>query len=631
MNQTSLTKPGGDGQPAAADAGFLLAARIAAVAGVFSLIVCALLLYDYSLRRAKDPHEAALFKDLRLTVAQQPDNEQLKEAVRRLDLELRREYFRQRAFARLGGWLLLGGIAVFLIAAKSAATLRRKLPAPQPQTTFQDLETRWTRLARWSVAALAVVLMAVAVGLSFTARSSLPEEAEELAALLQPSPTAGQDSPQANPAPRADQAPTEGGHRPKVGTGPPEEEIRKMWPRFRGPHGSGVSTYSNVPDSWDELSGKNILWKQPVPLPGLNSPVVWADRVFLSGATRDRREVYCFDTRTGKIVWQQHLLPHPQAGRMREPKSTGYAAPTLSTDGHFVAAIFVDGQLAAFDLDGKPAWHKSLGIPENTYGHASSLATYRDLVLVQIDQGSKKQNKSKLYAFRAATGEKVWEVSRPVVTSWTSPIVISYGGRDQLITVADPWVIGYNPADGTELWRANCIKGESGPSPVFASGMVYAGNEYCQLSAIRADGSGDVTKTHIVWTGEDGLPDVCSPLATDQYLFLLAADTLTCYDAKQGTKLWEEYEAFNYARFTSSPSLVGSRVYLFGELDKEGQQDAEGNTVQFCKSWVLEPGREGCKVVGEGRLDEGCVTSPAFQDRRIYIRGNEHLFCIGEK
>jgi hypothetical protein len=174
MNQTTSTKPGGDGRPPAGDAGLQTAVRTAAVAGVFSLIVCALLLYDYSLRRAKDPHEAAVFKDLRLAVSQQPDNAQLKEAIRGLDLQLREEYFRQRAFARVGAWLLLGGVVVFLVAAKSAATLRRRLPAPQPQTAPGDLETRWTAVARWSVAALAVVLVGVAVGLSLTSRSDLP-------------------------------------------------------------------------------------------------------------------------------------------------------------------------------------------------------------------------------------------------------------------------------------------------------------------------------------------------------------------------------------------------------------------------------------------------------------------------
>jgi outer membrane protein assembly factor BamB len=303
----------------------------------------------------------------------------------------------------------------------------------------------------------------------------------------------------------------------------------------------------------------------------------------------------------------------------------------VATDGRFVFAVFADGELAAFNVDGQPVWRKSLGIPENGYGHASSLTTYRDFVLVQMDQATVKKAKSKLYAFHVATGQKAWEVPRPVGVSWTSPIVISHDGRDQLITCADPWLIAYNPADGKDLWRAKCGFGEAGPSPVFRAGTVYAGNAYSQLSAVAANGSGDVTETHIAWSGEDGLSESASPLATDEYVLLAESGTLTCYDAKDGTVLWEEYEVFDYAVFTSSPSLVGNRVYVFGELDKEDEEDEEGNPVTYCKSWVVEPGREGCKVVAEGQLDEGCVSSPAFQDGRIYIRGKNHLFCIGQK
>ncbi len=624
MSQTTEPTSREDGRPTARGAAYQTAARTAAVAAVFSAIVCGFLLHDYSLRRAQDPHDAASYRMLKLAFAQQPDSQELKAQIRALDEQLRREYFQRRAFARVGGQLLLAGVAILLVATTWAVTLRRELPVPKAQAAPVDTETRWTRIARWGVTAVTIVLAGVGIGLLRGAsRNDLPDDVLQVAALLKPDPAPPSNPPQVSPQ-----------GAPQVAPGPPlpsEDEFRKMWPSFRGPEGAGISAYTNVPDSWDDASGKNIRWKTPVPLPGLNSPVVWGDRVFLSGAIKGRREVYCFDAKTGKLAWQKPVPPHPQAGQMREPEFSGYAASTVATDGRFVFAIFVDGQLAAFDLQGQPLWQKSLGIPENNYGHASSLVTYRDLLLVQLDQGTKKKPKSKLYAFRGATGQKAWEVPRPVAVCWTSPIVISHGGRDQVVTYSDPWVIAYNPADGAELWKASCIMGESGPSPVFSAGIVYAGNTYCQLSAIRADGTGDVTKTHIVWSGEQGLPEVCSPLATSEYVFLLDSGTLTCYDAKDGTILWEEYEAFDYADFTSSPSLVGNRVYLFGDLEKEGETDEEKTPLLYCKSWIVEPSRQGCKIVAEGQLGESCVTSPAFQDGCIYIRGDTHLFCIAEK
>ncbi|MFW5693311.1 MAG: PQQ-binding-like beta-propeller repeat protein, partial [Thermoguttaceae bacterium] len=291
---------------------------------------------------------------------------------------------------------------------------------------------------------------------------------------------------------------------------------------------------------------------------------------------------------------------------------TGFAAPTAVTDGRHVFAMFANGDMAAFDYDGKLAWSHSFGIPENVYGHAASLAMHEGLVFVQIDQGYVPEDeKSRLYAMDAATGAVVWEVKRAVPNSWGSPIVVEHDGRWQVITAADPWVIAYNPADGSELWRARCLRGDCGTTPVLAGGLVQIGNEYCQWSAIRPDGTGDVTDTHIAWTAEDGLPDTCSPLATEDLVMLMpSTGYFTGLDAKTGEMLWEvEFDEY----FASSPSLAGDVVYVF---DKEGG------------SWIGRPTGEGCEQVSEGALGEPCVTSPAFQDGRIYIRGEKHLFCI---
>jgi outer membrane protein assembly factor BamB len=591
--------------------GYLLATRIAAVAAVFAIVVCALLLYDYAQRLRKDPLDSPTYKALTDALNQHPTDESLKEQVRTLDRQLRSEYFRQRAFTDVGAVLLIVAVLTFLLSARAAATLRRRIPLPTAQLGPQDREAAWTRIARWAVAATCVVMIGAAVIVILNVKSPLPENDEKLAA--------GLDQPQEN-VPRSE-TPEQQRQKPEapsnVAAEPPpsDADVAKAWPRFRGPGGLGISAYSNVPDAWDAAKGKGIAWKTPVPLPGNNSPVVWGKRVFLSGADQRRREVYCFDADGGKLLWRQNVPGTPQSNS-RPPEvndDTGFAAPTTASDGRRVFAIFANGDLAAFDVAGKPAWAKSLGMPENSYGHASSLTTYKNLLLVQFDQGSSNAPKSRLLAFDSATGNLVRQVDRPVPNSWSSPIVVRFGDRDQLIASGDPWVIAYNPSDFSETWRVKCLRTDIGPSPVSADGRVFVANDNARLSAIRTDGHGDVTTTHVLWKGDDGMPDTCSPLATSEFVFLLTSTgTLTCYDAVKGGVLWaEEFEE----NCSASPSMVGKRLYIIANSGK---------------AWIVEPSRDKCRRIGECNLGEECVTSPAFQDGRIYLRGKKHIFCIGK-
>lgn len=633
--------------PGAAEAQYAAARNTALVAGVFTAMVCAVLLGDFARRTVKDPFEAPEFKALKAELAAAPDDEALKQQVRAVDLELRRRHFRHRRFAAFGAVLLLGGAAATLAAGKWASVLRRRLPRPGPQTGPVDAETGAMELARVGVAALAGVLVGAAAiaGLAFP--SLMPTEDEIAARALPPAPDEGTPSrpPEEKPGPGeaasgSKEKPDEtavahipAAPDPAADRDPafaPDEERAKYWPRFRGPDGSGISAYAAAPTSWDAASGKGIAWKTPVPLPGNNSPVVWKDRVFLSGADEKRREVYSFDAVSGKLLWQRGVPGTPESAA-KPPEvaaDTGFAAPTLATDGRRVFAVFANGDAAAFDFEGRLVWARSLGIPENHYGHAASLETWKDLVFVQIDQGTVKEGKSKIMALRAASGETAWEKKREAAASWSTPLVIGRGAAPQLIATAEPWVMAYNPADGAEIWRARRLSGEHGVSPVVANGVVQVGNEYCKWSAIRADGRGDVTETHVLWTGEDGLPDMCSPLATDKHVMILMTyGTLTCYAAGTGEVLW--IKDFDGVKFTSSPGMAAGRVYLFGEIETD-QDDPEGDPIKHCKTWVLEPGDKEAKELGTCLLDEGCVTSPAFQDGRIYVRGKKHLFCLGE-
>jgi outer membrane protein assembly factor BamB len=590
-----------------------LVLRVGLVAGLFALVVCAGMAWNYSRRLVKDPLEAPAYQKLKAELAHtqkdaslDPAEKQrklasLKEQIRATDLELRRQYFRQLRAIDHGALMLAVGAILALLCVRAAATLRRRLPAPTGQATPRDSETATRRNARWAIAGLAAVMLGLGGWLTIGFHSDVPFPGQPQAAAETAEPAAAA-APASAPAPAAGGLPT-------------DQEMAANWPRFRGPGGTGISAEKGLLTSWDVPSGKGIVWKTPVPLPGNNSVVVWGDQLFLSGATAKARQVFCFDAKDGKLLWAKDAPGTPESTR-QAPKlndDTGFAAATTATDGRRVFAIFANGDLAAFDFQGNTAWSRSLGMPKNDYGLASSLATYKNLLLVQFDQGSDKDGLSRVMGLDTATGKTAWETRRKVPASWSTPIVLQHGGRDQLITTADPWVIAYNPANGEELWRAECLKQDIGPSPTAADGVVYAVNNFPQLTAIRADGQGTIAKDKFLWIGEDGLPDTCSPLATDRYVLLLSSGTLTCYDAKSGKLLWEkDFEGEFYA----SPGMADGHVYL---VAREG------------KCWTIDLGPEGCKEIGTGNLGEDCVSSPAFHAGRIYLRGAKHLFAIGAK
>ncbi len=395
---------------------------------------------------------------------------------------------------------------------------------------------------------------------------------------------------------------------------PNAKEMQREWPRFRGPGGLGISPFRDIPRSFDVKTGKNILWKVPVTLPGEGSPVVWGKRIFLTGGNQKNREVYCFDADSGKLSWRKEVKPARKgpADKDREEAKILFAAATPVTDGKRVAAIFGTGDVVCLDPDGTQLWSRNLGMPENSYGHATSLEIWRSHLIVQMDQGTPGKGKSRLMALDLESGKMIWEAKRPVPASWTTPIVIKAKGGEQVITNADPWVIAYDPATGSEIWKAECQAGEVVPSPIFTGGLVFAASVDGMLAAIRPDGKGDVTQTHIAWFSEDDLPAITSPVSNGKLLFLLGPGAfLTCYQVGDGKKIWEKELDTHYE---ASPSLAGGLLYL---LDEKGVLS------------VLKVG-ETCEPVSTSELGEGCQASPAFAPGRIYIRSKKHLWAIGD-
>lgn len=559
------------------------------LAALFSIVVALVMLVSHLGTDAVDPLTSPELKPLKEKLGLSPTDEQLKQQIRRVDLQMRSRYFRQLAHTSSGVYLLLAGAVVFLVAAGQCARYQKQPPMPQARTSGQD-SAKAARLARWSVGAAGALIGAVIVLLSLGEQTALPERSSPATGTV-----SGQTAPGGAPADAA-----------------PPEEMRQNWPRFRGPGGTGVSEAAHLPASWDAKTGAGIAWKSPVPAPGFNSPIIWGDRFFFSGGDAAKREVFCYDCLKGQLLWRQAVVnvPGAPATPPEIPDTTGYAASSMATDGRRVYAIFATGDLAAFTMDGKLVWSKSFGPLKNPYGYASSILTWRDRLIVLLDQGESEDGKSKLYALDGRTGQVVWETPRKVGSSWATPISFESTGVAQIVALSIPWAISYNLADGTELWRVECLSGEITPSPVFAAGLVFVPSPSDKLLAIRPDGHGDVAKTHVAWSTEENVPDVTSPVSNGELVFTLTTPgVLTCFDAKDGKKQWEhDFEL----EFHASPSLAGNRVYLFGQ---------KGAAI------VAEAGRQ-FKEVFRTEMPDVFHASPAFTAESIIVRGTTNLWCL---
>ncbi len=584
------------------------------VSGLFSLIVSILLIASTIQLKSVAPLDSPALSRLATSLAESPtgpESQILRDELRALDLLARKAFFTARRQIRTGGYLLLAGSLLFVICLKSLTLLRRQPSDPGTAVDFHDPQLLRAPVRRRLLAGGATLFI-LGLAASFFSNDILANE----------TPFGGFEPPP-NAAAPADSETGQQADRSAGESAKPISEIsdatltdtpgatltdtlaecQTSWPAFRGHGGNGISASLSAPLTWDAESGEGVLWKTEVPLPGFSSPIVWGKRVFLSGADSRVQMVFCYSADTGDLLWQREIkeIPGSPAKAPRVTSDTGYAASTMTTDGRGVYAVFATGDAVAFSMEGKTLWSRNLGVPDNHYGHSSPLIVYRDRVIVQYDHASS----AALMALEPGSGRTVWRTVRDVETSWASPVVVDTGRRTEIVLNANPIVAAYDPENGRLLWEVDCMIGEVAPSPAYAGGMLFAVNQNALLVAI------DVGRGSILWEAYDDLPDVASPLAVGRYVIIAASyGVISCFDSREGALLWQqEFEEGFYA----SPVLVGDYVYL---MDRTGVMR------------IFEAA-DAYKAVGEGRLGESSLCTPAFAAGRIYIRGDKHLFCIG--
>ena len=402
------------------------------------------------------------------------------------------------------------------------------------------------------------------------------------------------------------------------------------WPGWRGPRGDGTSLEENAPISWNGAEGKNVAWKVAIPGEGHASPTIWGDRIFVVSCLPESEErvLLSLDRRTGKTLWQKTVVESPLESKH---SLNSFASSTPITDGKlvYVAFLKVDGRtvpapnvgksrpitpgemiVAAYDFDGNRQWISEPGEFISAHGFCSCPVIFEDLLIVNGDH----DGNSYVVALNRETGDTVWKTPRRHKTrSYVTPIIREINGQQQMVFSGSKCIVSLDPRTGKMLWNVE------GPTEQYVASMVYdsekfymaAGFSTHHVMAVRPDGKGDVTNSHVAWHTQEVRCYVPSPVLVDKYL-IVADDrgTANCFETSKGERIWQGRMG---SHFSASLVTAGGLVYF---------QADNGQTR------VVKPGPD-MEVVAENELGERSYASPAISDGQLFIRGEKHLFCIG--
>ena len=551
---------------------------ISLIAGIFTIIVALTMVFSLIQLKAIDPLDNPALTGIKEQFDADPENALKAEQVRAMDLMARKAYFASRRQVETGSYFLLAGAIIFILCQQLISGNEKILPdIPGPKPDDQAQRNKKISYMLASV----TVITGIAIVSSFMLRSNLPDLAIK--------------EPGKSKAERVPRARTAAGFNPD-GTN---------YPFFRGQDSRGIAGGLGYPVNWNGEEERNIKWKLMIPKDGKSSPVIWGDKLFVTGAEGTLCEVYCINKNTGEIIWTAAAsgIPGEPSVIPEMDHDAGMAVSTAAANSDAVCAIFANGNLICLDHDGNRNWAINLETPENIYGYSCSLIIYNDLLLVQYDSNEKIS----LMGFDIASGEMKWETMRRGRAAWSSPVIGNFNGEPQVIINGNPYVSGYNPVSGTELWAVECMTGDVAPSVAVNSTLTYAVTDYARLAAIKP-GRG----ASIVWEDNMFTPDVSSPVATDDLLFLATGNgDVACYDAIKGDTLWTYYFM---DQFYASPVIADDKVWI---LNRSGIM----NIVKADSKYEL---------IAQSPLGEASDCTPAFSDGKIYIRGRRNLYCISE-
>lgn len=422
-----------------------------------------------------------------------------------------------------------------------------------------------------------------------------------------------------------------------------DENRRSNWHQWRGPQANGFAPAADPPTTWDQNT--NVKWKVAVPGQGESTPIVWGDRIFLTTAIETERQeekppdetaeapggnpfkierptryyqfvVQCYNRENGRLLWQQ--IATEQVPHEGHHKDHGYASPSPVTDGQFVYTSFGSRGIYCWDMEGKQRWSRDLGDLHmyRFFGEGSSPALDGETLIVNWDH----EGESFLYALDARTGQTTWQVAREGGSNWSTPLVVEFNGKKQVVVNANTKARGYDFVTGRVLWECGGQTRAIIPCPVVHEGLVYLMSGYpaSALVAVPLDSTGDITGSEkIAWSRNEDTPYCPSALLSGGKLYFNKSNSaiLTCLDARTGQPIIEKQRLPDLKNIYASPVGAAGRIYITSR---------DGTTL------VLADGPE-IKVLATNKLDESIDASPALVGKEIILRSKAHLYCISGK
>lgn len=395
------------------------------------------------------------------------------------------------------------------------------------------------------------------------------------------------------------------------------------WPQWRGPNLDGTSDETGLPVEWSQT--ENVAWSLELPAWSGSTPIVWGETVFLNVADGENLWLWAVHRDNGEVLWEQFLSD----GDHRERKQN-MSSPSPVTDGEHVWAMTGTGILRAFDFEGNEVWMRDIpgdyGAFGLNWGYASSPLLHEDALYVQVLHGMKTDDTPYVLRIDKLTGETVWRQERPTDAirespdSYTTPALLQYDGKTEIVITGGDVVTGHDPETGAELWRADGLNPENNAnyrivaSPLILDDIIVAPTRVRPMLAIEAGGRGDITESHRLWAFEDG-PDVPTPVTDGEYLYVVNDRGIVfCLDIRTGETVYGPQRIAS-GTYSSSPVLADGKIYVSNE---------DGLTTVYRAGPEFE-------ILAENDLGDYTLSSIAVSDGQLFLRTASALYVVGER